>query len=101
MITRRLRLLALLLAAVSLVAASCGGDDDTTETTDDAGAPSDGGNGGGGAVHDFVPLDTGGPLTKAALEAGDIDVALLFSSDGAIAANGWVLLEDDQDLQPV
>ena len=39
--------------------------------------------------------------TKAALEKGDIDIALLFSSDGAIAKNGWVALEDDKDLQPV
>jgi len=49
---------------------------------------------------EFKPLDVGGPLTVAALEGGEIDVALLFSSDGVIAAKGFVLLEDDQSLQP-
>lgn len=48
----------------------------------------------------FQPLDVGGPLTVAALEGGDIDVALLFTSDGVIAAKGFVLLEDDMNLQP-
>lgn len=47
----------------------------------------------------FRPLDAGGPLTKAALEKGEIDVALLFSSDGAISAKGFVVLEDDKQLQ--
>jgi len=49
---------------------------------------------------EFKPLDVGGPLTVAALEGGEIDVALLFSSDGVIAAKGFVLLEDDLNLQP-
>lgn len=48
----------------------------------------------------FAPLDVGGPLTVAALEGGEIDVALLFTSDGVIAARGFVLLEDDRNLQP-
>ena len=48
---------------------------------------------------DFKPLDVGGPITKQALENGDIDVALLFSSDGGIAARGWKVLEDDKELQ--
>jgi osmoprotectant transport system substrate-binding protein len=47
----------------------------------------------------FVPLDVGGPLTVEALQNGDIDVGLLFSTDPAIQENGWVLLEDDQQLQ--
>ena len=46
----------------------------------------------------FVPLDGGGPLTKEALEGGEIDVAILFSTDGSIAEKGWVVLEDDQGL---
>ena len=46
----------------------------------------------------FVPLDIGGPLTKAALTEGDIDVAVLFSTDAGIAANKWVVLEDDQGI---
>jgi osmoprotectant transport system substrate-binding protein len=36
-----------------------------------------------------------------ALDSGDIDIALLFSSDGAIVKNEWVALEDDKGLQPV
>jgi osmoprotectant transport system substrate-binding protein len=47
----------------------------------------------------FKPLDSGGPLTIAALERGEVDVALLFSSDGAILAKGFVILEDDKKLQ--
>lgn len=83
---------------MALGAAACGedGDDDAGSETTEA----DGG-GGGGVTHEFVPLDAGGPNTKAALESGDIDIALLFSSDGAIVANEWVALEDDQELQPV
>jgi osmoprotectant transport system substrate-binding protein len=46
----------------------------------------------------FVPLDGGGPLTVAALEEGEIDVAILFSTDGTIADKGWVVLEDDMGL---
>lgn len=45
-------------------------------------------------------LDSGGPLTKDALEKGDIDVGLVFTSDGAVAARGFVVLEDDKSLQP-
>jgi len=49
---------------------------------------------------EFVPLDAAGPITIAALEGGDIDLALLFSSQGVIAEKGWVVLEDDKGLQP-
>ncbi|MFZ0491671.1 MAG: ABC transporter substrate-binding protein [Acidimicrobiia bacterium] len=49
---------------------------------------------------EFKPLDTGGPITVAALENGEIDVGLLFSSDGAIAAKNFVVLQDDRHLQP-
>ena len=48
----------------------------------------------------FQPLDVGGPLTVAALDGGEIDVGLLFTSDGVIAAKGYVLLDDDKLLQP-
>jgi osmoprotectant transport system substrate-binding protein len=48
----------------------------------------------------FQPLDVGGPVTVRALEGGDIDVALLFTTDESIGINDWVLLDDDQDLQP-
>lgn len=48
---------------------------------------------------EFVPLDAAGPLTIEALDNGDIDVALMFSTQGIIAENGWVLLDDDKGLQ--
>lgn len=46
----------------------------------------------------FVPLDGGGPLTVAALREGEIDVAILFSTNGVIADEDWVVLEDDEGL---
>ena len=49
---------------------------------------------------EFVPLDAGGPITVAALEGGEIDVGLLFTTSGVIAANEWVSLEDDMGLNP-
>ena len=49
---------------------------------------------------EFRPLDAGGPVTTAALENGDIDVALMFTTDGLIAEKEWVLLEEDEELQP-
>ena len=48
----------------------------------------------------FQALDAGGPLTTEALNSGDIDVGLVFSTQGAIVANDWVVLEDDEGLQP-
>jgi osmoprotectant transport system substrate-binding protein len=48
----------------------------------------------------FVPLDAGGPLTLQALEAGNVGVALLFTTDPAIAARHLVVLADDRGLQP-
>ncbi len=48
---------------------------------------------------DFKALDTGGPLTVAALTSGEIDVGLLFSTSGVISDRGFVLLEDDKGLQ--
>ncbi len=49
----------------------------------------------------FVPLDAGGPLTKEALSQKVIDVGLIFSSDGGVAANDFVVLVDDLKLQQV
>jgi osmoprotectant transport system substrate-binding protein len=46
---------------------------------------------------DFKPLEYGATVT--ALSGGAIDVGLLFSTDGSIAVNNFVLLEDDQGLQ--
>jgi osmoprotectant transport system substrate-binding protein len=48
---------------------------------------------------DFKALDTGGPLTVQALVGGQIDVGLLFTSDATIAVRGFILLEDDKQLQ--
>ena len=48
---------------------------------------------------DFRVLDTGGPLTVAALEGGQVDVALLFSTDPLIRSKQFVLLADDRSLQ--
>lgn len=48
----------------------------------------------------FQALDAGGPLTTEALNSGDIDVGLVFSTQGAIVANDWTVLEDDMGLQP-
>lgn len=48
----------------------------------------------------FIPLDSGGPLTLQALESREIDVALLFSTDPSIVTNDLVELKDDRSLQP-
>src|SRR3954453_15663056 len=48
---------------------------------------------------DFKPLDSGGPLTVAALDSGDIDVGLLFTTDPNITLKNYTLLEDDKHLQ--
>ena len=48
----------------------------------------------------FLSLDASGPATISALEEGDVDVALLFTTDPDIAAHDLVLLEDDRELQP-
>ena len=48
----------------------------------------------------FKPLDAGGPITVAAIKSGQIQVGLLFTTNGQIAGNGWVLLKDDKNLQP-
>jgi osmoprotectant transport system substrate-binding protein len=47
----------------------------------------------------FKALDAGGPLSKGALEKGDVDVILIFTSDGAIKAKDFVVLQDDKHLQ--
>jgi osmoprotectant transport system substrate-binding protein len=49
----------------------------------------------------FKVLDSGGPLTLGALASGDIDVGLVFSSDGGVAARNLVVLDDDKHLQTV
>jgi glycine betaine/choline ABC-type transport system substrate-binding protein len=112
--------------AVALVLAACGsGGSDSDDDTGDTG----GGGGGSASpasemvlggppecperpfcipgleetygieFQEFKPLDVGGPLTVQALENGQIDIGLLFSTSSTIAANDWVVLEDDKSLQ--
>src|SRR5215204_606738 len=95
MARRPLRVLVPMLIGIALVAAACGDDDDTSTTGD-----SSSGSATGGGTLAFTPYDPGGPLTKAALKSGQIQVALLFTSDADIAIEDWVLLEDDKKLQP-
>jgi len=47
----------------------------------------------------FKALDAGGPLSKNALADGNVDIALIFSSDGAVEARNFVILQDDKHLQ--
>ena len=49
---------------------------------------------------EFLSLDASGPATTGALQTGEVDVALLFTTDPDIAAQDLVLLEDDRSLQP-
>jgi osmoprotectant transport system substrate-binding protein len=44
----------------------------------------------------FVPLDAG--VVPTSLNEGAIDVATLFSTDGHLAEEDWVVLEDDKGL---
>lgn len=48
---------------------------------------------------EFKPLDAGGPLTVQAVEGGQVDVGLLFSTDANLTLKGFVVLEDDKRLQ--
>lgn len=45
---------------------------------------------------EFKSVDLGGPLTVAGLNGGDIDVALMFTTQSAIAENNFVTLEDPE-----
>jgi osmoprotectant transport system substrate-binding protein len=49
---------------------------------------------------EFKALDAGGPLTVSALKKGDIDVGRVFTTQGVIAEEGWVVLKEDKPLQP-
>ena len=48
----------------------------------------------------FLPLDAGGPLTRAAIERGEVDVALMFTTAPMVGASDAVALADDRALQP-
>ncbi len=104
--TIRRRAAAAAVAGLALIAVACGGDDEDgagsgTTTTAAAASSTTAGSAAAPATFSFKPLDTGGPLTKAALTKGDIDIALLFSSDADIGVNGWVDLADDKKLQQI
>jgi osmoprotectant transport system substrate-binding protein len=49
---------------------------------------------------EVVTLDAGGPITRGALKEGIVDVALMFTTDPAIADDGLVQLDDDRGLEP-
>lgn len=55
----------------------------------------------GVTMKEFKALDTGGPLTVAALESNQVDVALLFSTNPQIVVKNFFVLEDDKKLQSV
>ncbi len=48
----------------------------------------------------FVSLDTGGPLTVQALAQNVIQLGLVLSTSGLVAANDLAILTDDKRLQP-
>jgi osmoprotectant transport system substrate-binding protein len=48
----------------------------------------------------FLALDAGGPLTRQALEQGQIDVGLMFTTEPLLVNGGLIELEDDRALQP-
>lgn len=50
-------------------------------------------------VKEFKALDVGGPMSVAALEGKQVDIAVLFTTDAAIQAKNFVLLDDDKRLQ--
>ena len=86
---------ALLLAAV-VAAGAC--TDSDRATVDTAPGATTGARGTAAPAIGFQPLDPGA-VTVTALEQGDIDIAVLFSTVGAIAANDLVVLDDDKGLQ--
>lgn len=90
----RSAVLALMVGAAMLTGACTDSDPLSVE------APPGATSGEGDAVttFGFQPLEPGA-VTVTALEQGDIDVAVLFSTVGAIAANDLVVLDDDQGLQ--
>lgn len=47
---------------------------------------------------DFKSVDLGGPLTVGGLNNGDLDVGLMFTTQPAIAENGFVSLEDPNSM---
>jgi osmoprotectant transport system substrate-binding protein len=50
-------------------------------------------------ISDVLPTGFGSPQTKAAVTAGDAQLGLVATTDGRLAEDGLVLLEDDKRLQ--
>lgn len=48
---------------------------------------------------EFVSLDVAGPITVEALKSGEVDGANLFTTQSVVAANDFVMLEDDKQMQ--
>jgi glycine betaine/choline ABC-type transport system substrate-binding protein len=96
MAARRPRTFLALILALVLAATAC------TDSDREGGETGAGGGGEAGesaaTEFRFQPLEPGA-VTVTALRQGDIAIALLFSTVGAIAANDWVVLEDDKGLQ--
>jgi osmoprotectant transport system substrate-binding protein len=113
-------LLLAVLAAMSLLAAACGDDDDADSSGGDGGSDIDvtelslGGPPdcptnpgclpgleevyGIDLSENFVELDGGGPLTVEALNGGEVDIAVLFSTNPVVSENQWVVLADPDGL---
>jgi osmoprotectant transport system substrate-binding protein len=111
------RVVGLLMLALVLIAAGCGSDDDSVDVGE---GPIDQQLVFGGPPEclerplclgdkeqevyglefkEVKKLDPGGPITVKALEDGTIQVGLLFTGSSVIS-DDFVLLEDDQGLQP-
>jgi osmoprotectant transport system substrate-binding protein len=86
-----------LLATVSFMAACSDSEDDPSVQADDS-TDTTAGDDATASPIEFTPLEPGA-VTFEALENGDVDMALLFSTQGIIAEKGWVVLEDDMTLQ--
>jgi osmoprotectant transport system substrate-binding protein len=97
---RTRRLLLAMLVALGLLAAACSDSDDDggAVSSGDGSTTTEASGEAAGKPIKFVPLDPGA-VTFEALDNGDVDMALLFSTQGIIAEKGWVVLDDDMTLQ--
>lgn len=51
-------------------------------------------------ITEVLPLGYGEPATKSAVESGEAQLGQSGTSDGTLAEAGFVLLEDDMEIQP-
>jgi osmoprotectant transport system substrate-binding protein len=94
----RTRLAAPALLVAVLLAACSDSEDDPSVQADDSSETTAAPDDAAASPIEFTPLDPGA-VTFEALENGDVELALLFSTQGIIAEKGWVVLEDDMTLQ--